>query len=266
MEWTSASTEGDWTQVKTFQVIDPCDGLQHPSSTAFLLVDPSNITLISDVAVSSSPLRFLKSGVAMHGDASKCLDLPTPMAGSPLRCAQYFKLDFSSIPDSFNGFSLNLTVTSTNGNPLPFSRAYLASGESCPSVVRDSNWYSINFVPNTPGVTPTRLTFPGIANGTHERSWWVMLDSPSDGVNAETPFAITVTYTTNFVPAPIAPKAPSKAPTPKPAPPPQRPSKPIPIWAVVVISLGCISLAGGALFWAWRLTKKPASSNSYEFY
>lgn len=228
------------------------------------------MTLISDVAIRSSPLPILKSGIPHHGDASQCLSLTTPVAGDPLQCSQYFKFDFSDIPDSFNGFSISLSVKSDNSNALPFTRIYLASGESCPTKVKDKNWYSINFIPNTPGVTPTLLTFPGIANGTHLRSWWVMLDVPDQGVEASTPYSITLTHHVNPVLTPSTSpgpsSAPSKAPSHKPTPPPQRPSKPIPIWAVVIISLSCIFLATGALFWAWRLTRQKAPSNSYEFY
>lgn len=254
--------------MKTYRIIDPCLGIQRPSTVAFLLIDPQNITLVSDVLVASNPLVSLVNGVPTEGDSSRCLDdVMRGMPQAPRQCSQYFKFDFSAIPDSLNGFSLNLTVKSTSGNPMPFTRAYLASGASCPTEVKDQHWYSINFTPNTPGVTPTLVTFPGIANGTHHRSWWVMLDvNPEDETTARTPYAVTLTYTTNAVPVPISPNSPSKEPANKPTPPPQRPSKPVPTWAVVIICVACILLAGGALFWAWRLTKKKESSNSYEIY
>lgn len=253
--------------------IDPCVGLQVPNSFAWLLVDPLNLTLVSDVAISSSPLRILEPEVTINADASQCLQLTTPIAGKPSQCDQFFQFDFTAhAPPSPSGYKWGFKITSTNGNPLPFSKAVVAGGPSCPSHIRggDETWLEFSLDPRAPGNSPTSITVSSLMLGTHFTKWWIQLIVPEVGVNEPTPFLFSAHYDTfNTSPPPSSPPPPPSPPSPPPSPSPPPPSsskRPLPLWAIIIISLFCIILATGALFWVWRLTRQRLPQTSYEIF
>lgn len=253
--------------------------MQEPNSFAWLLVDTSNVSLVSDIAVSSKPLRVLDPSVSFTGDAANCMLLNTPLAGEPAQCDQFFQFDFSaSAPASTAGYSWGFTITSKNGNALPFSSAIVAAGASCPSrnAGTEDSWLDVPLDPQAPGNSPTQINVNSLAIGTHHTKWWIQLKVPIDALPGDTPFSIVASYDTVHVPPPpqTPPPPPPQPPTPVPSeptaptpPPPQpRVKKPIPVWVIAVISVSCVLLAAGALFWAWRLSRKPQAQSSYEFY
>jgi hypothetical protein len=277
--WTNHSVDGNWLNLKQYVAIDPCTGVQAPNTFAWLLVDPFNLTLVSDIAISSYPLRILKPNVAINADASACLHLSTPLIGAPKQCEQYFQFDFTGVPTSIAGYSWGFTIESTNGNPLPFSSAVVAGGPSCPSTGKiddETSWLQFHLDPHAPGNAPNKITVTSLMIGTHIQKWWILLMVPEEGIQTPTPFSITAHFNT-IKPEPptlpptttTPPTAPLHPPTTAPAqgsPKPARSKKPLPLWAIVVISLTCIALAAGALVWAWRLTREKPSSDSYEIY
>lgn len=273
---------GNWTNVKYTMVADPCRGMQEPGTKAYLLVDSTNVTLVSDVAIGSAALVKLRPASPVRADATGCVAKLGNVASEGQFCRQYFKFDFST-ENRIKGatFSLNLTIKSEKDIALPFTSAVFASGTSCPTLMKTSEldaWLEVSLSPNAPTVTPMHVNIPFIAYNTSYSSWWVMLDvpKPTPGQTlpdlAELPYSLTLSY--NVVSTPKAPSPPpkaappSKAPASKPVAPPTRPPRPIPIWLTTLISLGCVALAVGALIVVWRLTRKKNSaySNEYEIY
>jgi len=254
--------------------------MQGSNNFAWLLVDTLNVTLVSDVAVSSNPLRVLEPSVPFAGDASSCLLLTSPLAGAPSQCDQFFRFDFSTnAPPSSTGYSWGFTIVSKNGNPLPFSSAIVAAGASCPShdAGSEDSWFDVPLDPRAPGNSPTQLTVSSLAIGTAHQKWWIQL-KVDQKAGATTPFAITASYDVVRPPQPSTTTTPSSSPQ---STPPttqnqpqqegspttqQRQRKPVPIWAIAIISVACVLLAAGALFWAWRLSKQKPSQTSYEIY
>jgi hypothetical protein len=271
--WTNASVQGDWTKLKKSVQVDPCKGTQTAKGPAFLFVDGHNVTLNADIAVVSRPLQTLAPNVVAHSDASSCFH--TSYEGAPLQCHEFFYFDFSAAATpSPAGYSWGLTIESDNGNPLPFTRAVLAAGTACPTRPgNEENFLDIALHPESPGNSPTKITLSGLAIGTHYKKWWIQLKGPEiEPVAGPTPFSITAHY--DVVAVPENPPPVQITPSPRIEPVPEQPQpqplaktrKPVPVWAIAIICVGCALIAAGALFFAWRLTHEKPSSNSYEIY
>jgi hypothetical protein len=271
--WTNSSVNGDWTNLKHFVAIDPCVGTQDPYSFAWVLVDPQNLTLVADVAVASSPVRVLKPGVGVGGDASSCLSLSTPMTGNPSQCDQFFAFDFSeNLAPSVAGYRWSFTITSTNGNPLPFSKAVVAGGSSCPSHIRggEDSWLELALDPRAPGNSPTNITLSSLMIGTQITKWWIQLIVPEEPISGQTPYVISAQYHPVVFTPPTESTPPSEpistpsTDTPVATNPTPAAKKPLPLWAIIVISATCIILAAGSLIWVWRLTRQKDSNYAYD--